>query len=268
MDPYLESPAIWPDFHDGLAGEMRAALNGLLPPPYYARLQMRPEIGILDSGERRRRVVPDVAVVRSDVRADSSQVALLSEPRTDVSACSEVAADVEPIEHHFVEIRDAANDHRLVTLIEIVSPSHKRPGPDREAYLQKQREVLASDANLVEIDLLRDGMRLLPGPGLLEWIQQQPLRVDYVTSVSRAWRRDRFQLYASHLRHRLPVVGVPLGESEPPVPLDLQYAVNQAYDRGPYRRGAVDYRRPPDPPLPPEDAAWAEELLRPFRAAQ
>ena len=47
MDPYLEAPDVWPDLHDALAGEIRTALNGSLPPPYYARLEMRPEIGIV-----------------------------------------------------------------------------------------------------------------------------------------------------------------------------------------------------------------------------
>ncbi len=47
MDPYLESPDIWPDFHDALASEIRAVLNQTLPPPYYARLEMRPEVGIV-----------------------------------------------------------------------------------------------------------------------------------------------------------------------------------------------------------------------------
>jgi Protein of unknown function (DUF4058) len=27
MDPYLEAPDIWPDFHDAFAGEIRAALG-------------------------------------------------------------------------------------------------------------------------------------------------------------------------------------------------------------------------------------------------
>ena len=48
MDPYLESPDIWPDFHDALAGEIRAELNRTLPAPYYARLEMRPEVGIVE----------------------------------------------------------------------------------------------------------------------------------------------------------------------------------------------------------------------------
>ena len=40
----------------------------------------------------------------------------------------------------------------------------------------------------------------------------------------------------------------------------------QAYDGGPYRRGAVDYAATPsDPLLTPEDAAWAAELTRAWR---
>ena len=64
MDPYLEAPDIWPDFHDALAGEIRGALNQTLPAPYYARLEMRPEVGIVEDGGYTRRIVPDVALVR------------------------------------------------------------------------------------------------------------------------------------------------------------------------------------------------------------
>src|SRR5690349_11532214 len=64
MDPYLEAPDIWPDFRDAFAGEIRAELNQTLPAPYYARLEMRPEVGIVEDGGYQRRIVPDVAVVR------------------------------------------------------------------------------------------------------------------------------------------------------------------------------------------------------------
>ena len=47
MDPYLEDPALWPDFHDALAGEIRALLNRNLPEPYYAQLGVREEIDII-----------------------------------------------------------------------------------------------------------------------------------------------------------------------------------------------------------------------------
>lgn len=95
MDPYLEASDIWPDFHDALAAQIRGELNRTLPAPYYARLEMRPEIGVIGD-DSRRRIVPD-------------------------------------IRHHFVEIRDSQRAHALVTVIEIVSPSNKRPGVDRRA---------------------------------------------------------------------------------------------------------------------------------------
>ncbi|MBI4531245.1 MAG: DUF4058 family protein [Candidatus Latescibacteria bacterium] len=44
MDPYLEAPDIWPDFHDRLATVLSAMLNAELPGHYYARLQKRPEL--------------------------------------------------------------------------------------------------------------------------------------------------------------------------------------------------------------------------------
>src|SRR3954464_4037517 len=64
MDPYLEAPDIWPDFHNRLATRISDELNESLPRPYYARLEMRPEIGIVEEGRSRKRIVPDVVVVR------------------------------------------------------------------------------------------------------------------------------------------------------------------------------------------------------------
>ena len=41
MDPYLEGPDIWPDFHAAFACELSAFLNQHLPLSSYARLQRR-----------------------------------------------------------------------------------------------------------------------------------------------------------------------------------------------------------------------------------
>src|SRR5438309_2000870 len=38
MDPYLETPRRWPDFHNHLAAEISAALNGVLGPGYVVSL--------------------------------------------------------------------------------------------------------------------------------------------------------------------------------------------------------------------------------------
>lgn len=270
VDPYLEAPDIWPDFHDALAAEIRGVLNRTLPPSYYARLETRPEIGILAEPPTVRRVVPDVTVMSAPSRITGEQTAsaVIDHPRTTVSPSLEVTFNVEPLGHAFVEIRDSSQGHRLITLIEIVSPSNKRPGQDRRTYLQKQREVLDTDANLIELDLLRDGERLVPYPQLSQIVSELSPAPDYLVMVNRWWLRMGeamgCQLFAWSVHDRLPCIPIPLGREETDATLDLQWVFNQAYDRGPYLRGAIDYTRPPDPPLSAGDAAWAAELIRPL----
>lgn len=38
MDPYIEHPTIWPDFHADLAAQIRAELNRRIQPNYVARI--------------------------------------------------------------------------------------------------------------------------------------------------------------------------------------------------------------------------------------
>ncbi|MEX2139554.1 MAG: DUF4058 family protein [Pirellulales bacterium] len=269
FDPYLEAPSIWPDLHDRLAELISAELNRTLPAPYYARLDMRQEVGIVD--DQPRAVVPDVSIVRAGTRAASKgAIAVLEGPRTEPSKGIDVTVELAPIRHPFVEIRDASRGHKLVTLIEIVSPSNKRPGADRRAYQQKQREVLDSDASLVEIDLLRNGERPLPNMNLEEFVAKLDPQPDYVVSVNRAWRRvgvlSDYELFPIGIRETLPCIPIPLTKDLPEPTLDLQWVFNQAYDRGPYRRGAVDYDQPPVPPLAEAEQAWVRQLLAERRA--
>lgn len=271
MDPYLEAPDIWPDFHDALAATIRVDLNRTLPRPYYARLVMRPEIGIAGE-EIQGRIVPDVAVVRSSLPETGPRargLAVADRPRTDLSPSVRMRVSNEPLRHHFVEIRDASRGHVLVTLIEIASPSNKRPGPDRRTYETKQQEILQSDTSLVELDLLRAGEPLVGGPLVVESAGRLEPPPDYLVGVSRAWERGPkldYELFPVRLEEPLPCIPVPLREGEPEVPLDLQYVFNQAYDGGPYARGAVDYGIPPDPPVPPDQADWLAGCLDRWRS--
>jgi hypothetical protein len=269
MDPYLESPDIWPDFHNRLATQMSSLLNLSMPPPYYARLEMRPEVGVVEEEGYTRRIVPDVAVVRHPWgSSNAGATGVLDAPRADISKFYEFTSLDESIQHQFVEVRDASRGHKLITLIEIVSPTNKRRGPDQDSYRQKQREVLASDASLIEIDLLRSGGRLFAEAGLYPHVARLSPPPDYIVLVNRAWRRGKasrgYQIFPVTVRELLPCFPVPLREGEKEVLLDLQFAFNRAYDEGPYRRGAVDYRSPPDPPLAEEHQAWATELLQPI----
>ena len=62
------------------------------------------------------------------------------------------------------------------------------------------------------------------------------------------------------LRQRLPAIRVPLRRADPDVALDLQLLVGQCYERGRYGT-VLDYRQPPQPVLPQEEAAWVQEVL-------
>lgn len=263
MDPYLEAPYIWPDFHNALAGEIRTALNQSLPRPYYARLEMRPEVGLRDESEGSRSIIPDVAVARLP---GGGTTALAELPRTSISPSLEVTVEAPQFRHAFVEVRDPDRGHDLITLVEIVSPSNKQSGPDRRSYLLKQQEVLESDANLVELDLLRGGARLLALATLERFVAGLEPAPDYLALVNRAWRRlsERlaYQVFPILLTESLPCIPIPLREGEKEVPLDLQFLFNRVYDGGPYQRGGVNYDEAPTPPLTQAKARWAEELLR------
>ena len=269
MDPYLEDPAIWPDFHHAFAGDIRAVLNTALPRPYYARLESRPEIGIVDEDDVRA-IVPDVAVVRlpprPSHRSDQPGGLAVAEPRprTEQTESVRVVVSGEPVRHHFVEVRDASRGHELVTLLEIVSPSNKRRGPDRKAYQAKQRDVLDSDANLIEIDLLSSGEPVVGSPAVLASFEASGRRDRYLVAVSRSWERSvrpEFELFPFGLRGQLPCISVPLRQNEAEVLLDLQYAFDRSYDTGPYALGAVDYGQSPPVPLSDEERAWILERV-------
>lgn len=269
MDPWLEAADIWPDFHDAFAAEIRNVLNRTLPAPYYARLEMRPEIGVIDDEETtayRHRLVPDVTVVEPAGASSRSGGAIaLVQPREEISQYVEIIAPDEPGRHTSIEIRDPRRGHRLVTLMEILSPANKTPGVDRQSYLHKHEEVYGSEASLIEIDLLRGGRRILHNLFVEADVAALKPPPNYLVLVNRSWTRGngagRWQVFPVVLRESLPVIPVPLREGEPEVPLDLQFAFNRSYDGGPYRRGAVDYSRPPHPPLNNDDASWSRELL-------
>lgn len=128
---------------------------------------------------------------------------------------------------------------------------------------RKQQEILDSDANLIEIDLLRTGERVYANLFVADFVAQLEPAPDYLVLVNRAYRRaDRehdYQLFAVGLREMLPCIPVPLRAQDAEVPLDLQYVFNRVYDGGPYHRGAVDYSQPPNPPVHANDTDWVRE---------
>ncbi|MBI4605817.1 MAG: DUF4058 family protein [Planctomycetes bacterium] len=247
MNPYLE--AHWRDVHTSMMVYMRDHLQDQLPDDLVARVE---ESVSIDSGEGRRGVNPDVRVVEEmsglSLEHSSAPALAVAEPLL-------IAVDDLATERH-VEILDQG-DHRVVTAIEVLSPTNKVDADERVRYRKKQREYLRGLVNLVEIDLIRDGEFVLAVPP--EKIPPSR-RTQYLICVRRACRPLTVEVYDAPLRQRLPAFRVPLRPTDQDASLDLQAIVDLCYQRGRYT--AIDYRREPEPPLSEEDARWADGLLR------
>jgi hypothetical protein len=154
-----------------------------------------------------------------------------------------------------IEIIALEPQQHVVTVLELLSPGNKAPGVGHEEYVRKRGQLLRSDIHLLEIDLLRSGLHTVGVP------QAQGPGREYLVSLHRGDGSWRFETWAFGVRDRLPRVAVPLADTLPDVPLDLQVVLNDVYDGGRYG-DTLDYARDPVPPLETNDATWADALLR------
>lgn len=253
MDPYLESPAVWPTVHPRLITYLSDALNEILPAHYIARIGER--LYVMDAD---RSIYPDVAVFRHRQAPPAGQAGGAVAVAAPAGVPWNIPILADEAREYFVDIVAVDNPSRIVTVIEVLSAANKASGSaGRRKYQTKQEEVLQSDSHLLEIDLLRRGEHTV----LAQWdYLRREGYWDYLVCLHRA-HSDTCQVWPASLRESLPEVRVPLAGEDPDVILDLQAAFTHCYDAGAYAR-TLDYRAEPDPPLDPADAAWADALLR------
>lgn len=247
MDPYIERPAIWADFHDSLITEIRRELQPMLRPKYAALVQHR-----LYFVEAKRPIRPDVSV-KDTSYSDQGGTATALMTELDQPLVFELWE--EDLREPYIHIIEPAAGNRLITAIEMLSPDNKVAGPGRKKYLKKCSEVRKSRANLVEIDLLRAGKPTLriAAPELAEF---PPWR--YLVAVTR--RPNLQEVYPIPLTQRLPKLAVPLANGDADVRLDLQAAFTRVWQDGPYPV-LLNYEAPPPGDLTPDEIKWCEDLL-------
>ena len=242
MDPFIER-FVWRDFHTTFNTVIRELLRPQIAPAYAARVEHRVVVERPDADPRGRS--PDVAIVPDSPWRDAGGGTAVLDDRAVAEPLLVTVMESDPVRQHFVEIIDPESG-RVVTVIETLSPTNKQPsGDDRREYARKRRELLRSETAFVEIDLLRGGRPFDVGTN--------PPAGTYRVFVSRPWRRPEAEVYPAGLLQRLPVVPVPLDESDDPVPLDLQAAVDTVYQRAGYE--TMNYAAELDPPLPEEARA-------------
>ena len=177
----------------------------------------------------------------------------------DADAPVEVRVPELEIAETYLQIIDLQMNQRVVTVVEVVSPTNKYSGPGRDSYLAKQSEVRRSDAHLVEIDLLRKGPHVVAVP---ERVVRGLAVYDYLICVNRAeGNRADFQLYPRSLRQTLPRFRCPLTAGDNDVVVNLQAVLERTYEFGGYQ-DLLHYEQPCIPPLSVEDQTWADSLIR------
>ncbi len=124
MDPYLEHPGSWPDFHHSFITYWCDALADALPANYEARIDER--VNLEQAPWELTKQVPLVIM--------------------------------DPEEQAYIKILHLP-DRRLVSVLELLSPTNKE-GTGRADYLIKRNALLKQDVHLVELDLLVGGHRL------------------------------------------------------------------------------------------------------------
>jgi hypothetical protein len=201
--------------------------------------------------------VPDVKVTAPTPRTVPQPATAQTAPLATVPESESVdlrAFLEEEFVENFLDIFELKPERRLVTSIEVLSPSNKRRGSKGwKRYLSKRQALLLGKANLVEIDLLRGGTRM----PMLDPLPNSP----YYLLVAREEKAPRCRVWPAYFNRPLAPIPVPLSRPDPDIPLTLQPLIETICQRGRYEE-EIDYTKPLTPPLGPKEAAWLKQQLR------
>lgn len=242
VDPYLE--ARWHSVHTKLIVGIAEELNRLLPEDLRAEVEQGLRV---ESSEPTyvRAIYPDVQI-SGPAKPDTASSTATLEPSSATSVMVEYSFDAPA--QRFVEIRETRTNHRLITVIELLSLANKNTPSGRDQYAQKLHEYLAAGVNVVEYDLLRAG-RL---PIDVSSTVRRRYSAQYAITVYRAVQSGRAQVYPFNLKQPIPAIRLPLRPTDAEVELAVQPLYDHLVDTGRYN---IDYSQPCDPPLSTADTA-------------
>lgn len=242
MNPWLEDPALWRDVHHSLINALRDTLAPLLRPRYFVAVETHTYITTTPQPPQSSRF-PDLMVINRGGPAVAAPAAELT-PYINVNL-----PIAEPAEQGYLEVRLVPSGE-VVTIIELLSHANKQS--DREAYLKKRKEIIDSHVHFVELDLLRAGT---PLP-----YTEKANGHHYRFFIRRSERPLQARLYPFDVQQPFPSFTLPLRPDDVEPVVDLGPILQGVYDRAGYDL-ILRYDELPDPPLSPDDAAWAKGLL-------
>jgi hypothetical protein len=257
MDPWLENRILWQGFHNVFVSLCMTALNRTLPETVVATTELR--IHRVEGQDIR----PDVGSVNRfstspNLPRQASARVLVAEHSTATSAPLVIPFPPQEERQAFLTLRDALYQERVLTIIEVLSPSNKT-GRGYDQYRAKQQELLDSETNLIEIDLLRAGWHTVAAPA--DSLRERGASWNYLVCLHDIAHRWHLTTWPLTLADSLPEIPIPLGPDFAPVTLDLQAVFSECYDTGRYGT-LLRYHEPPEVPFSDSEAQWVEDRLR------
>jgi hypothetical protein len=238
---------MWGDFHGTMLVAMRADLNAQLPEGYAASIELYVWADDVDQRRGSESREPDVHVRKEGSTEERAAVtATMAAPSTIV------LPRLTRKKRKYLKVVDI-RARQVVTVVELLSPSNKKSGDDRERYLEKRNEYLANNLSFVEIDLLRGGRR--PPLG-----RECPEMSDFYAMVCRPWEFPQAGFWTFGLRDALPDIPVPVTQELGDTPLHLRSCVDRAYDEGRYSEG-LPYDEALKPRPRNQDRDWIRTVL-------
>lgn len=251
MDPFLEAPSQWSEFHARFIYELAADLGDNVGDDYGVHIEKR--IYLVEDNlwrdSRGFQAIPDIMIERQRLPAADNAgrtISIISEPT--------YLERFEAMEVHewFIEIRELRS-RDVVTVIELVSPFNKAAGTrGADDFKTKRSAVMASRTHWIEIDLIRNGARLA----------EVENKSDYYALLKRSPQsQGQFAAWFFNLRDKMPTIAVPLHPTHDDIALDLQTVFDRTYKRAHYARH-LDYSVDiPTPRLSVPDLHWVREQL-------
>jgi len=255
MDPFIEAFDLWGDFHDKLIADLDRELSTRLPRKYAVRLNARSYIAIDEDSQNDFLMLPDISVRRRRGREGKESSGAAKSTVTTLDPPFVMMAPLE-VEHRetFIEIFELRPERHLVTGVEILSPSNKRPGTQGwKDYFRKRQVFLNGTANFVEIDFLRGGRRM---PMRHSWPDSP-----YYILVARKNRVPQCGVWPAHSHQALPRIPIPLGRGDSDLEIELQPLVDAIYERARYSDD-INYLRKVSMPLSSPEKQILENLAK------
>ena len=251
MDPWLEHPARWLGVHNRLITAIADEIVPKVAPRYFVDIEQHTYVSLLGGDPITDR--PDIVIGRTKSRRPLPR-SLESSASTAVGVLKlEIEVPVKDrIDEWYLEIRDVGTG-KLVTVIEVLSPTNKSHVAGRKKYCKKRNRIFGSNTNLIEIDLLRAGK---PMPIKA----REPVESDYRIMISPSRSRPRAKLLAFGVHQPIPAIPIPLLPKDPEPSLDLNGVLHALYERARFDL-RLDYAKPPVPPLSEDDAEWARAIV-------